>query len=207
MPRNNCPTDGKRRGKATRRRRSPTSYELRNRDVRVKIDEREHAHEHIFIYMYTHTHTEGDSRREILLKKTKDKGTKRRRSRRNIWLRRRIGEYYYVSWSAFFFPSRDDRCSFLHGNSKILGIIFSRSYTCWWSMYFLRSARTYVSRAPMYTRYIYTYIYNVCVNIYICIYIYRSACTCHQGKYTRYIRVACRRWLVHRSTCWKRLGQ
>lgn len=158
MPRNNCPTDGKRRGKATRRRRSPTSYELRNRDVRVKIDEREHAHEHIFIYMYTHTHTEGDSRREILLKKTKDKGTKRRRSRRNIWLRRRIGEYYYVSWSAFFFPSRDDRCSFLHGNSKILGIIFSRSYTCWWSMYFLRSARTYVSRAPMYTRYTYIYI-------------------------------------------------
>ena len=56
-------------------------------------------------------------------------------------------------------------------------------------MYFLCSARTYVSRALMYT------------------YIYRYTRICHQGKYTRYIRVACRRWLVHRSTCWKRLGQ
>ena len=62
-------------------------------------------------------------------------------------------------------------------------------------------------RGPRCTHAIYIHIYNVCVNIYICIYIYRCACTCHQGKYTRYIRVACRRWLVHRSTCWKRLGQ
>lgn len=26
-------------------------------------------------------------------------------------------------------------------------------------------------------------------------------------KYTRYMRLACRRWLVHRGTCWKRLGR
>jgi len=83
---------------------------------------------------------------------------------------------------------------FRRANSKILGIIFSRSYTC--PMYFLCAARTYVpdpdgTYAPgTYTR----------------IRAHGRARTCHGGKYTAYIRVACRRWLVHRSTCWKRLG-
>jgi len=94
-------------------------------------------------------------------------------------------------------PARSYRAfplRFRRANSKILGIIFSWSYTC--PMYFLCAARTYVpgpdgTYAP---------------GTYTPIHARDRARTCHGGKYTTYIRVACRRWLVHRSTCWKRLG-
>ena len=57
---------------------------------------------------------------------------------------------------------------------------------------------------------------SVCM--YVCMYVSTYVCKCSQQctwvllctrrvKSTRYMRVACRRWLVHRSTCWKRLGR